>query len=101
MTRSKAERALLDLVTRGGLPRPQTNVRVVGHEVDTLWRSERLIVEVDGYAYHSHREAFERDRRRDAELQAAGYRVLRVTWRRIASEPESLLVTLAQALARG
>lgn len=101
MTRSKAERALLDLVTRGGLPRPQTNVRVAGHEVDTLWRSERLIVEVDGYAFHSHREAFERDRRRDAELQAAGYRVLRVTWRRIASEPESLLVTLAQALARG
>ena len=71
------------------------------HAVADHAHRERLVVEVDGYAFHSHREAFERDRHRDAELQAAGYRVLRVTWRRIASEPESLLVTLAQALARG
>jgi len=99
MTRSKAERRLLALVARAGLPRPETNVRLHGHEVDALWRSKRLVVEVDGYAFHAHRDAFERDRRRDAELQAAGYRVLRVTWRRIAHEPEALLVTLAQALA--
>ncbi len=101
MTRSKAERRLLTLVARAGLPRPATNVPLHGHEVDLLWRAQRLVVEVDGYAYHAHREAFERDRRRDAELQAAGYRVIRVTWRRMADEPEALLVTLAQALAAG
>lgn len=56
---------------------------------------------MDGYAYHAGREAFERDRRRDAELQAAGLRVIRVTWRRIVREPEALVATLAQALVRG
>jgi len=29
------------------------------------------VVEVDGYAFQSSRSAFERDRRRDAELAAA------------------------------
>jgi hypothetical protein len=56
-----------------------------------------LIVEVDGYAFHSNRAAFERDRRRDAELGALGYRVLRVTWRQIADEPEAVVATLAVA----
>jgi very-short-patch-repair endonuclease len=39
----------------------------------------QLVIEVDGYAFHSTRTAFERDRRRDTELLGAGYRVLRVT----------------------
>lgn len=101
LTRSQAERRLLDLVRRAGLPRPETNVRLAGHEVDLLWRGQRLVVEVDGYAFHAGRDAFERDRRRDADLQAAGHRVIRVTWRRLVDEPEALLVTLALALAHG
>jgi very-short-patch-repair endonuclease len=32
------------------------------------WPQERLVVEVDGFAYHSSRAAFERDRARDARL---------------------------------
>jgi very-short-patch-repair endonuclease len=46
-----------------------------------LWLPQRLIVEIDGFTYHANRAAFERDRRRDAALQVAGYRVIRVTWR--------------------
>jgi very-short-patch-repair endonuclease len=57
------------------------------------------VVEVDGYAFHSSRSSFERDRRKDLELSAAGYRVLRVTWRQINEEPEALVATLAAALA--
>ena len=68
-------------------------------EVDFLWREHRLIVEVDGYAFHSSRRSFERDRRRDRELQAAGYRVLRLTWRELTDEPEVVIATLATALA--
>jgi hypothetical protein len=58
-TRSEAERRLLELMRAARLPEPETNVRVVGHEVDLLWRAERLVVEVDGYAFHSSRGAFE------------------------------------------
>ena len=99
MTRSEAERLLLALIRRAGLPAPRTNVRIGRHEVDFHWPAQRLVIEVDGYAFHSSRRAFERDRLRDAELAAAGQRVMRVTWRQIAHEPEALLVRIVGALA--
>jgi very-short-patch-repair endonuclease len=75
-------------------------VSLGGHEVDFLWSVQRLIVEVDGFAFHSSRAAFERDRVRDAELTAAGYRVIRVTWQRLVNEPEAVIATLAAAQTR-
>jgi hypothetical protein len=62
-TRSEAERRLRALVKAAGLPLPMTNVKVAGLEVDAVWHRERLVVEIDGYAFHGTREAFERDRR--------------------------------------
>jgi very-short-patch-repair endonuclease len=101
LTRSEAERRLLKLIERARLPRPATNVRVAGWEVDALWPPERLIVEVDGYAYHGNRAAFERDRRKDAALVAAGYTVIRVTWRQLEDEPLAVVALLARLIRRG
>jgi very-short-patch-repair endonuclease len=98
-TRSAAEERLLGLIRRGRLPPPETNVRVAGMEVDFVWRSHRVVVEVDGFAYHSSRRTFESDRRRDTRLAASGFQVLRVTWRQLMEEPAPLLVKLAQVLA--
>jgi very-short-patch-repair endonuclease len=98
-TRSEAERRALDLIRRAGLPAPQTNQRIEGHEVDLVWRQARLIVEIDGYAYHSTRRSFEQDRRRDQRLITAGWRVVRVTWRQLTERPEAVAVMLATALA--
>ena len=100
LTRSEAEERLLALMRAAGIPPDGVNTRVGRHEVDFLWRSERLIVEIDGFAYHSSRAAFERDRLRDAELLAAGYRVIRVTWRQLVHEPEAVIARIAQALVR-
>jgi very-short-patch-repair endonuclease len=99
-TRSEAEERLLALIRAARLPSPQLNVRVGPHEVDLLWQEAGLAVEVDGFAYHSTRTAFERDRLRDAELEAIGLRVVRVTWRQIAEEPHALVARLARALTR-
>jgi very-short-patch-repair endonuclease len=99
LTRSEAERRMLELIRAARLPPPQTNVRVGRHEVDMLWRAERLIVEIDGFAFHSSRAAFERDRVRDAELQALGYRVIRITWRRLVEEPHAVVAIVAAALS--
>jgi very-short-patch-repair endonuclease len=89
---------MLDLGRDAGLPRPASNARVGRHEVDLLWREQRLAVEVDGFAYHGTREAFERDRRRDADLQTRGYRVMRVIYRQLTAEREALVARLAVAL---
>jgi len=100
LTRSEAEKRFLALIRKAGLPAPAVNVSVARYVVDFFWRAERFIVEVDGFAFHSSAHRFEADRRRDAELAAAGMRVMRVTWRQLANEPLALVVRLAQALAR-
>ena len=69
-------------------------------EVDFAWRSERLIVELDGFAAHGTRAAFERDRARDRSLQAAGWRVVRVTWRQLREAPRQLVRELEALLGR-
>jgi len=99
-TRSNLERRFLDLCVQGSLPRPALNVTVAGFEVDALWPMERLVVELDGFEFHQTREAFERDRARDAVLQTLDYKVLRFTHRRLHAEPEAILVTLRSVLAR-
>jgi very-short-patch-repair endonuclease len=99
LTRSEAEERFLALVRKAQLPAPDVNVGLAGYEVDFLWREERLIVEVDGFAFHSSRAAFERDRLRDAELQAQGFRIIRVTWRQIVDHPEAMLVRIARTLS--
>jgi very-short-patch-repair endonuclease len=99
-TRSKAEQRLLELLRRSGLPLPAMNVRVHGYEVDCYWRAQRLVVEVDGRQYHSSRQAFEMDRRRDRTLAVAGLLVLRVTWQDLHRRPEQLLVEITRALHR-
>jgi len=98
-TRLEAERRMWRLARDSGLPQPLCNARVNGVEVDFVWPEQRLIVEVDGYQFHGHRRAFERDRRRDQALIAAGYRVMRVTWRQLRWEPLRVAVAIAGALA--
>jgi very-short-patch-repair endonuclease len=100
ITRSQAEERFLALIRDAELPSPEANVMLHGFEVDFLWREERLVVEIDGYAFHADRQAFERDRRRDAELAAHGYRVIRVTWRQLLDAPTVVVARVAQVLAR-
>lgn len=101
LTRSEAESRFLELVRKASVPDPEANGMVEGLEVDFAWRKERLVVEIDGYAHHADRAAFERDRRRDGVLAAAGFRVIRVTWRQLTREPARVLAQLAQALTIG
>jgi len=99
LTRSEAERKLLRLIRAADLPVPETNARVHRYRVDLLWRDAKLVVEVDGYRFHSSRAAFERDRARDATLVAVGYAVVRVTWRQLVERPEIVVARISAALA--
>ena len=90
---------MLDLIRQAELPTPQTNVRVEGYEVDLVWHPQRLVAEFDSWAFHSIRSSFEQDRRRDQRLVAAGWRIVRITWRQMTAQPEAVVATLATALA--
>lgn len=98
LTRSEAERRLLEALAARGVVVPETNVRVGRYEVDLCWRVERVVVEVDGYAFHSTRSSFERDRLRDSELQAQGFAVVRVTWRQIVDTPAATVIRIVRVL---
>lgn len=97
-TRTPLEDRVIALCREYDLPMPVTNVDVLEHEVDALWPRERLIVEADSVAFHSHRAAFERDRERDAARQVEGYRVIRLTHRRLEREPQKVADELRRLL---
>lgn len=100
VTRSDLEECFLALVRRAGLPEPEVNVRLAGYEVDFLWRSRRRVIEVDGHAYHSTRQATTRDRRKDDDLEAAGYRVTRFTADQILHDPDDTLARATRAVGQ-
>ena len=95
-TRSELERRLFAALRAAGLPLPLVNQRLGPYRPDFLWPEHRLVVETDGWAGHGHRVAFEEDRKRDAWLQAAGYKVLRFTWRQVMEETILVVVRIAQ-----
>jgi len=76
------------------------NARVLDYYVDILFRSERLVLEIDGWEAHGTRQAFEDDRKRRNRLQLAGYVVLNFTWRQLLDEPNWLMGCVREALGR-
>jgi very-short-patch-repair endonuclease len=100
ITRSGGERLLRRRLRQARLAQPLSNAKVVGCEVDFLWRDEKLVVEFDSWQFHGHRRAFESDRRKDVILAGAGYQVLRFTWRQLETEPLVVIAAIAQALGR-
>lgn len=79
LTRSGFERSMQQRCPRWGLPRPQANASVLGHEVDCFWPDAGLVVELDSRAFHLTPQAYERDRQRDRDLVVSGLRVVRIT----------------------
>jgi very-short-patch-repair endonuclease len=95
-TRSHAERVLLKLVRDARLPLPEFNVAVAGCQVDAVWFEHRVALEVDSWAFHGHRRAFERDRDRDIRLREAGFTPVRVTARQLEQETVKVAAHLAR-----
>jgi very-short-patch-repair endonuclease len=98
LIRSELERRFLSLCRRHRLLSPEVNAQVGDYVVDFFWRRARLIVETDGYRYHRGRAAFEQDHARQARLIAAGYEVLRFTWRQVVEEPGEVTGALSARL---
>ena len=103
VTRSELEDRFLAFLEEAVPQRSEVNAVIEEDgrrfEVDCLWRGRRLVAELDGHAVHGTTAAFERDRARDRILQAAGWRVVRVTWRQLHEERAALASDLRRLLA--
>jgi len=99
-TRGELEREFQQLCENHGIPLPSQNLSLLGYEVDAVWEEDKTIVELDGWEWHKTRRTFEEDRRKAAALEAAGYRVLRFTWRQVKREQTAVAAAIKPSRAR-
>ena len=94
---SKLERRFLDLLREHGLPLPVTNKPAGGRRVDCRWPEHGLTVELDSYAFHNSRHAWEQSlvRERQARRRREGFS--RYGWGDV-EHPADMLRELREAL---
>lgn len=101
---SEAERAAHRLLRSAGLTGWRTNFPItingVTFVVDIAFPVHRIVVEIDGWQYHSSRNAFHSDRWRYARLAAAGWTVLPIPAGDVTTEPDAFVEVVRAALTR-
>jgi very-short-patch-repair endonuclease len=97
-TQSELERHFLEFLRAHQLPEPQTNVIVDGICVDCYWPAQNLIAELDSYGFHTHRHAFESDRRKGITHTRNRRYVIHITKHMITQDPGVLRADLAALL---
>lgn len=95
---SEAERLLTKLMRAAQITGWRTNVRVGGYVVDVLFRRARVVIEVDGWAFHSDAQVFQNDRERQNALALQGWQVLRFTWLDLVEYPDRVVATIRAAI---
>ncbi len=98
-TRSELERLFLELCASKGVPDPEVNVWLPApdgrrYQADFLWRHNRLIIEADSRRFHDTDSAFVANRKRQQQLELAGWRVSSCTWEEVEREPRRLALTV-------
>jgi very-short-patch-repair endonuclease len=98
-TRSRLEDDFADFCRQRRIQKPAFNVVIAGYCVDAAWLDKKVVVELDSRRHHTGIHAFEDDRKRDAKLQIAGFRIIRVTHHRLRHEADDLEADLTRLLA--
>jgi len=101
---SEAERLLHRNLRAEGIRGWRANVPVrlgpVNRTGDVVFEEIRLLVEVDGFAFHTDHERYQEDRLRQNEFAVAGWTVLRFTWWTLTQEPERAVQDIQATIAR-
>jgi len=95
---SRLEVKFARLLRRSGLPAPVAQFVVGAYRVDFAWPLLRVVCECDGFEWHGDRLQWKRDRRRIASIEAAGWRMVHVTWDDVTRRPDETLSRLDLAL---
>jgi len=98
--RSEAERILVRLLRRSRIGGWVANQAVCGYPVDVMFAEAKVIVEIDGMAFHSDADAFQHDRTRQNVLVANGWTILRFTWSDLAERPEHVVAQVRAIVSR-
>ncbi len=97
-TRSPPEDRLVEILRGNRFTGFETNARIPGLpqwiEVDVLFAAHRVVIEVDGDRFHKTRYRRRRDARKQAIVEAAGLRVIRLVPDDV--EPENETQTVAR-----
>ena len=91
------------LISKSILPMPIEQFRVFdGHRevcrADFGYPNRMIVIELDSEQWHMDPATFQRDRHKQNELQALGWKVFRFTWRQLQDDPGHVVSTLATAL---
>lgn len=98
-SRSEAERILVRLLKQSRITGWRSNLRIGSYVVDVLFRDARVVIEVDGWAFHSDQETFQNDRKRQNDIALRGWQVLRFTWLDLTQYPDRVVATIRAAIS--
>ncbi|CAN5153581.1 type IV toxin-antitoxin system AbiEi family antitoxin domain-containing protein [soil metagenome] len=98
-SRSKAERLFLQLLRKHNITGWIANHPVGAYVVDVAFPGPKVAVEIDGWAFHSDPDKFEKDRQRQNALILMGWQVLRFTWRDLTEHPGRVIAELKAAIS--
>ena len=88
------------ILRAAGMPSPITQFQIVVDDrvyvLDFAWPDARVALEVNGFAFHSTRDAFDRDHGKVVALQAAGWNVVSATSK---TPPAPVLTALRLAIS--
>jgi len=97
--RSEAERLLVKLLREAGITGGQTNYPIAPYRVDVAFPAPKIVIEVDGWAFHSDQEVFQYDRKRQNYLTLMGWQVLRFTWLDLVEYPQRVIGEICSAIS--
>lgn len=100
-TRSAAERLFAKLLRQAGITGWKANQRLIGYEVDFLFKDARVVVEIDGLAHHTGPVEFRRDRVKQNALVRARHRVYRFTWMDLTEYPDRVTTEITTSGSGG
>ncbi len=105
MTESQLETLVRRWIRRHGFPEPVVQHRVLLPQygtarLDFAYPDKLVGVEADSYAWHSSRDAFERDRARNSEFASLGWIIIQTTSREMERYPDRPATRLWRALER-
>lgn len=96
---SELEARFVELLRGAGLPPPARQVDLGDADqwlgrFDFVWRELRIVVEVDGAAFHDGLLDQRRDAQRTAELESRGWTVLRFRWHEVVLTPRPVIAQI-------